>query len=169
MEEKKKKKPGQIILFVLIFLAAAAMAAFPLFFGDRQTENRSKASILSTKVERGTIRKTLSGTGTLAEQEAQTVAVPSGVYLTEYLVKNGQYVQEGDPLAAVDRASVMEAISSVQAAMETKASELETARISLASVEVNAAASGRVKAMMCRRCFCSTEHWLYSRWTGLWR
>ena len=38
---------------------------------------------MSARAERGTIRKTLSGTGTLTEQDAQEVSVPAGVEVTE--------------------------------------------------------------------------------------
>ena len=147
MEETKKKKVGWKIFLVLALLAAAAMAAMPFYLEARQKEDGSKASILSAKAEKGTIRKTLSGTGTLTEQDAQEVTVPSGVSLTEFLVENGQIVQEGDPVAAVNRTSVMETISSVEEAMEETAQELEKARSSAASFTVAAAAAGRVKAV----------------------
>ena len=107
MEEPRKKGTGKkIFLAVLLLVVIGAMTALPFLLKERQ-QDTGKASILSAQAAEGTIRKTVSGAGTLTEQDAVEVTVPSGVKVTEYLVKNGDIVLPGDPVAAVDRASVM--------------------------------------------------------------
>ena len=125
--EKRKKKTGRIIALIVLFIVITATAAAGWYFFLRQEDiSENTASILSTHVKTGSIQKTLSGTGTLAEQEAQNIAVQTGVKVTEYLVKNGQIVKAGDPVAAVNRASVMEAISSLREVMTEVSADMLT-------------------------------------------
>ena len=146
--EKRKKKTGRIVALVVLLFVIAAIAVGGWYFFLRQENNsESTASILSTHVKTGSIQKTLSGTGTLAEQEAQDVAVQTGVKITEYLVKNGQIVKAGDPVAAVNKASVMEAISSVREVMKEVSADIDEIQSTSLTTTLTAAATGRVKAI----------------------
>ena len=145
MESRKKRRGGRIVFAVLALLVIAGLTALPFVLQEQQEKNADKASILSAQVTAGSIEKTLSGTGTLSDQEAQTVSVPQGVQVTEYLVANGQSVKAGDAVAVVDRVSVMETISAVQEAMDETAAEIKSAAENYTYLE--APASGRVKAV----------------------
>ena len=71
--ETNKKKTGKRIMFALIvLLLAGSLVALP-FIMEAKQGNGSSASTLSSKAELGTIRKSLSGTGTLTEQDAETI------------------------------------------------------------------------------------------------
>ena len=146
MEAAKKKKIRNIVFAVLALLLIAALVALP-FLLEKQQQKTSTASILSAKAETGDIRKTLSGTGTLTDQDAEDVEVPQGVKVTEYLVKNGQFVKQGDPVATVDKVSVMETISSVRETMRELETEMESVRSASSYTYLSAPASGRVKAV----------------------
>ena len=146
MEAAKKKKIRNIVFAVLALLLVAALVALP-FLLEKQQQKTSTASILSAKAETGDIRKTLSGTGTLTDQDAEDVEVPQGVKVTEYLVKNGQFVKQGDPVATVDKVSVMETISSVRETMRELETEMESVRSASSYTYLSAPASGRVKAV----------------------
>ena len=126
METAKKKKRRNAVFAVVAILLAALLVLIPFLLDARQNSGKPDASILSAEVRRGDLRKTLSGTGTLEEQEAEEVTVPQGVKVTEYLVENGQFVREGDPVASVDRVSVMEAISTLRGVMDEVALEMQT-------------------------------------------
>ena len=146
--EEEKARPGKKILFALLAIIIAALVVGGLtFLQGQETDPGTGASILSTTVERGTIRKTLSGTGTLTEQDAQSVTVPTGVKITDYLVQNGQIVKEGDPVATVNRASVMEAISSLRSVMAEVSADIDAIQSTPLTTTVTAAATGRVKAI----------------------
>ena len=103
MDTAKKKKKRNIIFAAAAVVLAGVMIALPFILDARQKILDNTASVLSASVTVGTIRKTLSGTGTLTDEEAQEVSVPQGVKVTEYLVENGQYVKEGDPVAVVEQ------------------------------------------------------------------
>ena len=146
MEARKKRTRKRIVFGVFALLVIAGLTALPFILSEQQESKAAKASILSAQVKTGSIQKTLSGTGTLAEQEAQEVSVPQGVKVTEYLVANGQLVKAGDAVACVDRVSVMETISAVQEAMDEAAAELEAAGEGNYTF-IYAPAPGRVKAV----------------------
>ena len=146
MDATKKKTRKRIVFAIILLLVAGGLVALPFLLDKQQTEG-SKASLLSVQAERGTIRKKLSGTGTLTEQEAQAVSVPQGVKVTEYLVENGQFVTAGEAVARVDKVSVMETISTVREAMTETAKEIESARSKSGSTAISAPAAAKVKAV----------------------
>ena len=146
METNKKKTVKRVVFAVIVLLFAAMLVALPFMMEARQGE-RSNVSTLSSTAQIGTIRKTLSGTGTITDQEAETVSVPDGVLVTEYLVSNGDFVEQGEAVARVDKISVMESISSLRETMSKKAEELESERSASGTGSLTAPASARVKAV----------------------
>ena len=147
--DRNKKKTVKRVLFALLTLAVAlALVALP-FVLDKQKSEGSKGSVLTATVSLGDIQKQLSGTGTITEQSAQTASVPSGVQVTQYLVANGDFVKEGDPVALVDQVSVMETISALRETMDAVAEDLERAKKESATSNLTAPAAARVKAVYC--------------------
>ena len=84
-----KKKIKQIVALVAVAAVVALLAAMPVIAKQEPEENGPKASILSAAVSAGSVNRELIGGGTLAEEEAISISVPSGVKLTEFLVANG--------------------------------------------------------------------------------
>lgn len=147
MKASKKKKRRSILFTAAVVLVAALLTLIPFLLDARQQSSKSEASILSAQAERGDIRKTLSGTGTITEQQAEEVSVPEGVKVREYLVTNGQFVREGDPVAVVDKVSVMETISALREVMDAVATEMEQLRSGSDYSYVSAVTAGKVKAI----------------------
>lgn len=143
--EKKKTIQKVLIPLGAALLLLALAAAFSLSGARR--DRQPEASLLSGQVDRGDIRKTVSGSGTLTEQEAAEVELPSGVKITDFLVSNGETVTEGQALATVDRVSVMEAVSSVQETLDHLTEEMESATWESGAGRVTAPAAGRVMAV----------------------
>ncbi len=146
MDTNKKKTKKRIVFAAVALLLVASLVTLPFVLDARQQAG-SKASVLSARAETGQIQKMLSGTGTITEQEAAEVSVPQGVKVTEYLVENGQFVKKGDPVARVDKISVMTTISSVQEAMAEVTDEMESLNSSTSLSYVSAPADGIVKAV----------------------
>ncbi len=151
MDTAKKKKKRNIIFAAVAVVLAGALVALPFILDARQKSIDNNASVLSAPVTVGAIRKTLSGTGTLADEEAQEVSVPQGVKVTEYLVENGQYVKEGDPVAAVDTVSVMETISTLRESMSEVEVEMDALGSGFDFKTIISSAPGRVKAVYGQR------------------
>ena len=140
-----KKNIKRVITFACMAAVVALLAAMPLLAKQEDKSDGPKASILSGTVTAGSINTELIGGGTLAQEDAVTISLPSSVKLTEFLVSNGQTVTEGTPIASVDRVTVMTAISEVQETLEYLSGEIEDAGDVNTTEKVNALAGGTVK------------------------
>lgn len=141
----KKKSMKRYILWGLLALLTLWLALMPLMARQQQAEDGPKASILSTNASVGSIRAAIHGGGTLEAGDPEDINIPVDVKIEELYVKNGDFVQEGDPLAAVDKVSVMTAITEIQNSMSTVRKQMESASDEKAATEVSATAGGRVK------------------------
>ena len=146
METKKNKHLLRWIALALVVL----LAAMPAMAGSGEEDDEPKQSILSVQPERGGIDIALKGGGQLASQSPEEITVPAEVKLTNYLVKNGETVAEGDPIARVDRVSVMKAIASVQETLQYLSGQIADTRDDEAPTTVTAQAGGWVKYLYAR-------------------
>ena len=141
--ETKNKKP--LLRWIALALVVVLLAAMPAMAGSGEEDDGPKQSILSVKPEQGSIDIALKGGGQLASQSPEEITIPAEVKLTKYLVKNGQSVCEGDPIARVDRVSVMSAIASVQETLQYLSKQIANTRDDEAPTTVTAQAGGWVK------------------------
>lgn len=141
----KKKSVKRYILWGVLAFVVLALALMPLMARQQQEEDGPQASILSANAAMGSIRTAIHGGGTLEAGDPQDISVPKDVKITEFLVKNGDFVSQGDPLAAVDKVSVMTAITEVQDSMSAVRKQITAVSDEKAATEVSATAGGRVK------------------------
>ncbi len=147
MDKTTRKRCKKILTWVAMALVVALLAAMPLMAQAEVEADGPVASILSGTVEKGSISTLLQGGGNLKAKDAEDVTLPQGVKITEFLVKNGDSVAEGTPLAAVDPVSVMTAIVEVRETLQYLEEEMESARYDSVSSQVSATAGGRVKKL----------------------
>lgn len=145
MDKVKKKQIKRIIALVCIAVIVVVLAVMPLIAGSEAEDDGPVASILSGTAELGSVSTAIKGGGTLTEEDAVEITIPSGVMLTQFLVSNGDAVSAGDALATVDRVSVMSAISQVQETLEYLEEEMQDVRDEEVSTTVTAQTGGRVK------------------------
>lgn len=143
MEKQLKKQRRRYIAWgcaaaLVILLAVMPMAASG---GD----DTPQAAILSGQVTRQELETQILGGGLLSGEGALSLDIPEDVKITEYLVSNGDSVTEGEPIATVDRVSVMNAITQVQETLDYLSDEISAARSDTAPTTVTALASGTVK------------------------
>ena len=151
MDKAKKKQVKKIATWVLLAALVAYLAAMPLLAKSEAEARGPVATVHSGTVETGTVRMALHGGGTLTTKGIEDVKLPSGVKITEFLVKNGDSVAEGTPLAAVDKVSVMTAIASVTETMEYLQEEIQKAKDDKVSSTVAAVAGGRIKKIFAQK------------------
>ena len=60
----------------------------------------------------------ISGGGTLTPQEGEALSIPQALEVKARYVSNGDHVQAGDPIAQVDKAAVLSAISELQEVLD---------------------------------------------------
>ena len=147
MDKTKKKNIKRMIAIACIVAVVVLLAAMPLIAKQDPESDGPKASILSNTVTSGSIDTELIGGGTLAEEDAVTVEVPSAVKLKEFLVSNGDAVTEGTAIATVDRVTVMTAISQVQETLEYLSEQIEEESDVDSEESVTALAGGIVKIL----------------------
>ena len=145
MDKAKKKRIKKYITWFLMAAVVALLAAMPLLARQEAEADGPVASTLSAKVSRGTITAALHGGGNIDAETVEEIRLPSGVKITGFLVKNGQFVTEGTPLATLDKVSVMTAITQVGETLDYLREELEDARDETVSSTITAKAGGRVK------------------------
>lgn len=147
MDHTRKKNIKRVVSMICIAAVVALLAAMPLLAKQETQSDGPRASILSGTVETGSIATELVGGGTLTAEDAVAVTVPAAVKLTQYLVSNGDAVREGDPIASVDRVTVMTAIAQVQETLDYLAEQIETESEEDTDGKVAALAGGTVKIL----------------------
>lgn len=151
MDKAKKKQIKKIVSWALMAALVVGLAAMPLLAKAEVEADGPVATVLSGTVEEGSVSTALHGGGTLSTEDVEEVIIPSGVKITEFLVKNGDTVTEGTPLAVVDKVSVMTAITSVTETMEYLQDEMQSARNEKIDSTISATAGGRVKKVFARK------------------
>lgn len=144
---KKKRKIGNILLTIVLVSVAALLVIVPFWMERATGAGKDTASILSAAVETATIRDTVAGSGSITDADAVDVTIPDGVKLKEYVVKNGDTVKAGDPLAIVDETSVMNVIAKVRADLDEIESDMADARQDTAGTDLKTDVAGRVKTV----------------------
>ena len=151
MDQAKKKQTKKIVTWCLLAALVAGLAAMPLLAKAEAEADGPVATVHSGTVEAGSIRTALHGGGTLTTEDIEDIRLPSGVKITEFLVKNGDTVTAGTPLAAVDKVSVMTAITSVEDTMAYLQEEMKSAREEKVGSTISATAGGRVKKVFAQK------------------
>ena len=147
MDKQQKKMIRKYVSWALLAALVALLACMPLLAAKDPAETGPQASILSAQAESRTISSVILGGGKLAAETAVEITVPAEVKVKEYLVQNGDLVTKGQPIARVDRVSVMTAISAVQETMEQIRKDLNSTAGKKESTQVNAKVSGTVKTV----------------------
>ena len=142
---KRKKGIRRLIPWIVLALIALILGILPQL--ARKATAGTEASVLTARAEMGEIDNTLAGGGTLTAEDPMEVTVPSSVEITEFLVKNGDRVEEGQALARVDRVTLLGAISDVQKSLEDVAFQMLTNANTYSVAKLTAQVNGRVKAV----------------------
>ncbi len=142
----EKSKTGKIILSVLLLLAVVLMVVLPFILESRAV-NSSGESLRSASAKMGQIDVTVSGAGVLSEENAVTISIPDDVKVTGYLVANGDIVEKGQPVAAVDTISVYQAAAELADALANLRSELAEIQASAVSTSITSNVAGVVTAL----------------------
>ena len=145
MDKAKKKTLKKALTWAALAALVAGLAVMPLLARQEQEADGPVASVLEATAEKGSVTTALKGGGTLAAGKAMNVELPSGVKIKEFLVKNGEVVTEGTPVAVVDRVSVMNAIVAVEDTLDYLQKQIVAAKDDTVSGTIKAVPGGLVK------------------------
>ncbi|MDY3991182.1 MAG: biotin/lipoyl-binding protein [Lachnospiraceae bacterium] len=124
--EKKKHGKKRWIAIIVIAAVVVALIAGAAANSRRKKKTDTSSAIKSVKVTTGTIKNTITASGTLAEADSTDVKIPSGLTIKKVLVEEGDEVKKGDALAKVDQTSVKEQIYSVRSSISSIDSTLKS-------------------------------------------
>ncbi len=147
MDKTKKKNIRRYILWGVLAVVVAALALMPAMARRQDAQDGPVASILEAEVKQGSVQTTVRGGGTLEAGDGEDIELPAQVKITEFLVKNGQEVKAGDPVAKIDKVSALTAVTEVRSSMAAVEKQMETYSDEKSASTVTAPAGGRVKAI----------------------
>lgn len=143
VDKKKLKK------IAVIAVAVLAVILLLLFFMRRKVRNtfgkKNETEVQSAEVTAGSISTTISGSGTLENEDSEEITVPQTVEIKEIYVDTSDVVAEGDMIAAVNSASVVTAMNEIQEELDALDEELSKVTEEEAEDTITAGVSGRVK------------------------
>lgn len=143
----KKKVIAVVLSAVLVML----LAVLPMAASKKGNVDSYKASILSGTITKGDVSTVLIGAGTLSQQTAEKINIPSLVKIKSFEVSNGDIVKKGDSLMKIDKVTLMQAISDVQETMDYIREEMEDAKGESSTDKVTVQRTGTVKAVYAKK------------------
>lgn len=147
MEKQQKKQLKRYIFWICLALSVLLLAVMPLLASQSAEADGPQASILTATAENRDITTQIIGGGQLSSKSAKSVTIPAQIKLTKYLVGNGDSVKAGDPIARVDKVSVMTALEAVQETLDYLAEQIADESSATESDIVTAQAGGLVKVL----------------------
>ena len=147
MDKTKKKNVRRYILWGVLAVVVAGLAMLPALARQQDAQDGPVASVLEAEVKEGSVQATVRGGGTLEAGDGEDIELPPEVKITEFLVKNGQEVKKGDPVAKIDKVSALTAVTEVRTSMAAVEKQMETYSDEKSASTVTAPAGGRVKAI----------------------
>lgn len=149
LENAKQRK--RILAWAAMALVVLLLAVIPMLASGRDAASGQQASILSAAAGYQNVDTQIIGGGQLSSEASIRIKVPEQVKLIEYLVENGDIVSEGDVIAAVDKVSVMTAITGVQETLDYLSDEIADAGSDSSSDRVKVLAGGTVKVIYAQK------------------
>lgn len=147
MDKTKKKNVRRYILWGVLAVVVAGLAMLPALARQQDAQDGPVASVLEATVKEGSVQATVRGGGTLEAGDGEDIELPADVKITEFLVKNGQEVKKGDPVAKIDKVSALTAVTEIRTSMAAVEKQMETFSDEKSASTVTAPAGGRVKAI----------------------
>lgn len=151
LNREKKQRRRKVVRTIIIVIAVIAVALVLLVLSLRRSVEKKFAAaekeVLTYEVKPGTIHTLVTGSGVLAQVDEEEIKVPAGVEIDEVFPEAGDLVTEGELLAKVDMASVMNTLSDTQSQLKTLDKSINSAKDDTASTSLTAGVSGRVKTI----------------------
>jgi HlyD family secretion protein len=108
------RKKWWIIVAIVVAAVCLGYAGFSLLQGPLTGQVAADSTVDTAVVERGTIRVTIDGSGSLAPSDEVSLAFSSGGEVAEVLVDVGDVVQAGDVLARLDDADAQQSVADAE-------------------------------------------------------
>lgn len=149
LSKSKKKRRRKILITIggAILVVAVVLVSVVSHLKKQVRMQFASGSpeVLSYDATVGTLHTVVSGSGTLAYVDEETLTVPAGVEIQDVNVERYDAVAQGDILATVNMATVLQAMSDVQEKIDDLDDQISNAGSEQVSRTITAGVSGRVK------------------------
>ena len=142
----------RVALWPAFLLLLGALVLVVILFPVNEEEEAEDGAVADVRLLSGTVESKaltslIQSAGSLEEQEAESLTIPTSVTVSSVCVKNGDDVTAGQIVAKVDKVSVMKAIVSVHEALEQIDSQLQKAHDAKGDTSLTSPVKGTVKAV----------------------
>jgi len=137
----------KIIACSVVTLLAALSIVLVILTKKKEASDesvRADESIVEASAKETSMSSKITAGGSISEEAEVQEYYPTGLVITDYLVAEGDKVAAGDPIAEVDRVSVMKTVTEIQEVIASLDSRLE-ALSEEKSDELLSTAEGRIK------------------------
>ena len=146
-QKRKRAIQRATAAIALVLVAVLAGTLYVRKQVQRKVTAQSGSTIKSATVTTGSIKATVSGSGTLVCEDVVDLTVPSTVKVEKLHIAQGYPVTAGTLLAGVNSSTVLSSLSTVQEALESLDEDLQSASRDTVSSYVKAGVAGRIKAV----------------------
>ena len=147
MTPVRKAVPKKVIGLIVVTLVAALSITLVILTNRKQASVgtvQADESIVEASLQEASMSQIVTAGGSVSEESSVEDYYPSGIETTKFYVSEGDTVSAGDPIADVDRVSVMNTIKNIQDVIGTVDEKLESISDER-SAELSVTAAGRVK------------------------
>lgn len=145
---ERKKRKFMITLIVIVVVVLFVVTLGVTLLRKKVTDQfgaPGSGEVESAEVTVGSIKTTVSGSGTLAAEDVESLDILSTIEIVDYYVEEGDSVEEGDLIATVTNASLLTAMSEKQDELDSIDEELADASGDEVSSKITSSVKGRVK------------------------
>lgn len=114
-----------IVLAVCLAVILVVVIGIGTITAKARTAMADADLVISARVEQGSIKETVVGTGTLVNETANEVEVPVGLEVEEVLVEAGDTVEVGTAIAKVTELSVKQNMLDIRKAIDSLETEID--------------------------------------------
>ena len=126
--QKRKKTVQRVIAIVAVVLVAGlAGTLYVRQRVQRSVTAQSGSNVKSVTVTTGSIKATVSGSGSLTSDNVEDLTVPATVKVEKLYVEQGDTVEAGTLLASTNTSTVLTSLSTVQDALDDLDGQLQEA------------------------------------------
>ena len=145
VQKRKRNRAITIILIIVMVLAAITIGVLMLRKSVAEKYGSTESDVVTYNAAIKSISTTLSGSGTLVDDDVEDVLCPGTVEIDTVYVEEGDAVAEGDIIASVNITSVVSAMADIQAQIDEIDAELEEVSDEKVDSQITFSTSGRVK------------------------
>ncbi len=142
-KKRKKKRVVRKIIAIVIILAVIGGIAFGMYSLFKEPEEGEK-EIMPGFVYMGSIQSMVTGSGVAKPNDSTTIVLSASGTVQEVFVKDGDWVNEGDPLYVIDSTEAREAVESAQETVDNYQEQMDALLDNYNNLTITAPFAGKL-------------------------